>query len=280
MTAFVASLFACNAVNLFLYGALTVQLYLYYTSDFQQDSRRLKTIVYLIYATETANTLLLIVDLGFFVLGTSAYLNWSITSVVIPVCGGIVAFLTQATYAVRVRLVCKLKYVSWCIMAFIVADFVIIIVLAPLMTLSYFRSYEPTSSYAGYGLACQVWASISLAIDTTIAGILTWSLMTAETISKPFKSRLIRLVYLIIGTGTLTAAINLLTVILFALRSPAIYGPPIILSKLYANSMMVFLNNRILGAHDCGGQAIPLAIDLEGSNHARGSALGRLAVDK
>jgi hypothetical protein len=100
--------------------------------------------------------------------------------------------------------------------------------------------------------------------------------MTAETISKPFKSRLIRLVYLIIGTGTLTgmltsffqslvtservqsAAINLLTVILFALRSPAIYGPPIILSKLYANSMMVFLNNRILGAHDCGGQAIPL----------------------
>ena len=42
------------------------------------------------------------------------------------------------------------------------------------MTLSYFRSYEPTSSYAGYGLACQVWASISLAIDTTIAGIMTW----------------------------------------------------------------------------------------------------------
>ena len=98
--------------------------------------------------------------------------------------------------------------------------------------------------------------------------------MTAETISKPFKSKLTRLIYLIIGTGTLTgmltsffqslvtservqsAAINLLTVISFAMRSPAIYGPPIILSKLYANSTMVFFNNRILGAHDCGGQAI------------------------
>ena len=98
--------------------------------------------------------------------------------------------------------------------------------------------------------------------------------MTAETISKPFKSTLTRLIYLIIGTGTLTgmltsffqslvtservqsAAINLLTVISFAMRSPAIYGPPIILSKLYANSTMVFFNNRILGAHDCGGQAI------------------------
>ena len=41
------------------------------------------------------------------------------------------------------------------------------------------------------------------------------------------------------------AAINLVTLILFALSSPAVYGPAIILSKLYANSMMVFLNDRI-----------------------------------
>jgi len=42
-----------------------------------------------------------------------------------------------------------------------------------------------------------------------------------------------------------SAIINLITVILFAAQMhDAIYGPAIVLSKLYANSMMVFLNDR------------------------------------
>ena len=34
------------------------------------------------------------------------------------------------------------------------------------------------------------------------------------------------------------------------MRSTAVYGPAIVLSKLYANSMMVFLNDRVLYGHD------------------------------
>jgi hypothetical protein len=34
------------------------------------------------------------------------------------------------------------------------------------------------------------------------------------------------------------------------MRSNAVYGPAIVLSKLYANSMMVFLNDRVLYGHD------------------------------
>ena len=53
----------------------------------------------------------------------------------------------------------------------------------------------------------------------------------------------------------LSAVINLITLILFALNSPAAWGPEIVLSMLYANSMMVFLNNRILsGLHGSGDQ--------------------------
>ena len=55
-----------------------------------------------------------------------------------------------------------------------------------------------------------------------------------------------------------SAAINLVTLILFAMRSPGAYAPIICLSKLYANSMMVFLNDRVMSGHDCGGQAISL----------------------
>ena len=74
-----------------------------------------------------------------------------------------------------------------------------------------------------------------------------------------------------------------------------------VLSKLYANSMMVFLNDRILGGHDSDGQAISLETMtgafgsmrfgtlpgpadvvqeqvLEGCNDVRGSTSGQTAV--
>ena len=69
-----------------------------------------------------------------------------------------------------------------------------------------------------------------------------------------------------IGTGALTGisliqsiimsetgrsvAMNLLTVILCALSPLMALGPAIVLSKLYANSMMVFVNDRIPSGRD------------------------------
>ena len=82
-------------------------------------------------------------------------------------------------------------------------------------------------------------------------------------LSKRLKSRIAHLIHLIIGTGALTgmlsslsqstvtfkriqsAAVNHTCVYLFAQGSPVAYGPSIVLSKVYANSMMVFLNDRI-----------------------------------
>ena len=82
------------------------------------------------------------------------------------------------------------------------------------------------------------------------------------------------MVHLIIGTGALTgvltlffqaiitpdratsAATNLVALILSALKYRAVYGPAIVLSKLYANSMMVFLNDRILYSRGRDDQAM------------------------
>ena len=63
-------------------------------------------------------------------------------------------------------------------MQFIAADFVVIIVLAPIMArfVLYFMGHpDVPNSYPGYAVGFQVWASVSLAIDTTIAGIMIWS---------------------------------------------------------------------------------------------------------
>ena len=50
--------------------------------------------------------------------------------------------------------------------------------------------------------------------------------------------------------------INLLTVILCALLSGLALGPAIALSKLYANSMMVFVNDRIPSGHGRDGRTM------------------------
>jgi len=158
--------------------------------------------------------------------------KWMISSVVVPICGGIVAVLTQAMYAYRIQVLSRLKYVSWGIMAFIAAELVVIIILVPLMA-------QPSVLVLGL-------VSISSVIDTIIASIMIWSLTKTEIRSKRLKSRVTHLIHLIIGTGALTAIVNHSSVYLFAQGSPVAYGPSIVLSKVYANSMMVFLNDRIL----------------------------------
>ncbi|KAF8660116.1 hypothetical protein AX14_007458 [Amanita brunnescens Koide BX004] len=238
------SFFVGNVVNLFLYGALTVQLYTYYIS-FSKDRWPLKTVVYLIYMIETAYTILLTYSLG------RLFLTFTLpifSLILIPTCGGIVALLTQAMYAYRIRTLGKLKCIPWCIMVMIISELIAIItVMLPMIQLE-----------VGLGVyyPILIWASISLVIDVVVAGAMIWSLRKNTILSKRLKSKVTRLVHLTIGTGALTAAINLLTVILFRLPMrgtlSAGYGLAIVLSKLYANSMMVFLNDRIPSSHHDG----------------------------
>ncbi|KAF8350400.1 hypothetical protein F5887DRAFT_1208489 [Amanita rubescens] len=226
-------------LNLFLYGALTVQFYLYYIY-FPKDPRLLKMVVYLIYGAETVYTILLLFDLG-------NYPTYSSTPTVVPLCGAIVGFLTQAVYAHRIRALGKVKYIPWCIMVLLSLELIAVII----MTVIY-STFE----------AVIAWASVSLVIDVMIAIAMVWSLKRNKIFSKQLRSKVTRLVHLIIGTGTLTgifttfsqsiitskwgksAIVNLITVIFIVWVLDTIYGPAIVLSKLYANSMMVFLNDR------------------------------------
>ncbi|KAF8316029.1 hypothetical protein F5887DRAFT_1228507 [Amanita rubescens] len=243
-------LFAGNMFNLFLYGALTVQLYLYHIY-FPKDPRLLKTVVYLVYVIETVHTILLLYDLGNYIFTFLAgnYPFYLLTKIVIPGCGAIVEFLTQAVYAHRIRALGKVKYIPWCIMVLLSLELIVVIIVTVI-----------------YTKAVIEWTSISLVIDVIIAIAMVWSLKRNKIFSKQLRSKVTRLVYLIIGTGTLTgifttfsqsiitskwgqsAIVNLITVILFTARilgdASAVYGPAIVLSKLYANSMMVFLNDR------------------------------------
>ncbi|KAF8677811.1 hypothetical protein AX14_004783 [Amanita brunnescens Koide BX004] len=247
------SYFVGNVINLFLYGALTVQLYTYYIS-FSKDRWSLKTIVYLIYMIETTYTILLTYSLGQLLHAVTLPILFLI---LIPTCGGIVAFLTQAMYAYRIRTLGKLKCIPWCIMAMIISELIIIVAVIILL---------PS------GLGILAWASISLVIDVMVAGAMIWSLRKSTILSKRLKSKVTRLIHLVIGTGALTAVVNLLTVILLLKKATTALGPAIVLSKLYANSMMVFLNDRIPSSHDHDGHATSNVATLGGCD-VRGTSV-------
>ncbi|KAF8350398.1 hypothetical protein F5887DRAFT_939003 [Amanita rubescens] len=226
------SLFAGNAVNVLLYGALTVQLYLYYIS-FSGDPWQLKAVVYVVYAVETAQTILLTYDMGNSFFNTFFAGASLMVTIGVPVCGGIVAFSTQAMYAYHIRTLGKLNKLLWCIVVLMVLELISLVALPP---------------FALHFLILG-WTCVSLTIAVLIAGAMVWSLRQTETLSKEAKSKVARLVYLVIGTGALTAVVNLVTVVTFAWglaygNVSIVYGPAIVLSKLYANSMMVFLNDR------------------------------------
>jgi len=80
--------------------------------------------------------------------------------------------------------------------------------------------------------------------DLVIASTMVWALLKGKIHSKRLKFRVTRLVYIIIGSGVLIATVNISTLILAATKQNISYASGVIISKLYANSMMVVLNNR------------------------------------
>ncbi|KAF8728541.1 hypothetical protein AX14_006515 [Amanita brunnescens Koide BX004] len=185
------SLFVGNIINLYLYGALTVQLYLYYTF-FPKDSRIFKGVIYAVFLIETIHTILLIYDLGLLLFHRIHFPR--MTRIVVPVCGGTAAFLTQAIYAYRIRIITKRKRVSGFITTAIVLQLIAIMVLTALRPVN-------------FDILIVVWALISFAVDIIVAGTMVWFLTRDKIHSKPLRWKVTRLVYIVIGTGTLTGMI-------------------------------------------------------------------------
>ncbi|KAK2461150.1 hypothetical protein APHAL10511_006677 [Amanita phalloides] len=123
--------------NLILYGVLTVQIYLYHICF--NDHITLKTSIYAIYTAEMIYTALLTYDLICLMLNplrTAAF-----TSFMIPICGGIVAILTQAIYAYRIRILTRMIAIPLGIVVIVVAGFVLALILIKLRASFYLVSF-------------------------------------------------------------------------------------------------------------------------------------------
>ncbi|KAF9460669.1 hypothetical protein BDZ94DRAFT_1311320 [Collybia nuda] len=257
-------------LNWGLYGALSVQIYIYYLA-FPKDRLAHKILVYGVFILETLQAVLIAHDVfasfvdGFsdFKVLTDMHLSWF----AIPVLSGIVAFCAQLFYAFRITILSKSKVIGSIIslLAFIQLAGALISGIegsgaGGLLNLT------SRLDHIGHGL----FDITSGVCDIVIAICMTLYLSRMDSGSvKSTHAAVSKIIRLVIGTGSLTAAVAIIDISLYYSGTQKhkawFLTPAIILGRLYSNSMMVILNNRveIVGGR---GQSAPSTSDIALSN--------------
>jgi len=222
-------------VNWFLWGVLTVQLYLYYVA-FPNDRTVYKSVVYVVYFVESVHAIGLAAGLSIMMVDMSNMNDngWvNITVILLTLCGGLMSLITQCLYAFRIRAITEMLIIPG-----------IITMLAVLQLVAALVSLSPVLPIYPFFL----WIGLSVINDTLIAVVMVRALSGHHSPSYHTEWKTMRLMRLIVETGCATATVNLLSLILVAVSAyigEVFSAPLIILSKVYANSIMVLLNNRI-----------------------------------
>jgi len=231
-----------------LYGVLVVQVYLYYLA-FPNDPSRNKFLVYLVFLFETAQTLV-VTDTAYNVLG-SGYGNLNVFGDIgatwfnIPLITGIVSFIAQAFYAFRVSVLSRSKWAALVIafLAFVQLGGSIAAAIVVKRAGSFTRLLG-----RDYTIAVTLWNGGGALCDIIIAGFMTYYLSRARARGIDSTNILLmRIIMLIIETGTATAVIAVVNLALSNLQGRPAYflATSEIIAKFYSNSMMVVLNSRI-----------------------------------
>lgn len=230
-----------------LFGILAVQVYLYYLA-FPNDPLRNKVMVYTVVVLEILQAII-ITRSAYHVFGVG-YGNFSFFNHVelswldVPVITGIVAFIAEAFYAYRIRVLSQSNWIALVILFFAIFQLggafacAVILKRAILFTDLLGRSYS---------IAAGVWNGGSAVCDVIIAVAMTYYLsIRSSEATETTRAGIRRVMRLVIETGTITAAVAILNLVLLNINGTSYYlCPSEILGKIYSNSMMVVLNSRM-----------------------------------
>ncbi|KAG7097842.1 hypothetical protein E1B28_005157 [Marasmius oreades] len=249
-------------LNYGLYGVLTVQVYVYYTA-FPNDRTAVKAIVFGVFLLETIQLVMITYDaFQNFVYGfgrPGAFNELNLLSFDVCIIGGAVAFLVQTFFAYRIFLLSKSKLLTG------------VIVLISLMqlggaiaTAALDETVSVLTKFRGNFISACFWLAGSAVCDIVIAVSMTYVLSRYDVSFGDTRNLVRRVIRLTMETGSLTATIATLDLILF-LSSNSLYHvtPALTLAKLYSNSMMVIFNSRV---------------EIAGGRHWQSSAEGGISI--
>jgi hypothetical protein len=224
------SLHVGNLVNWFLYGVLTVQLYLYYVA-FPHDRALYKAVVYVVYFLESVHSIGIGAGLSITMINPMAK-SATITVILMTIIGGLMSMITQCLYAFRIRSITEMLVIP-----------VFIVVLAIVQMGAAVAAVVAHPVYPVYA-----WIGLTVINDVLIAVVMVRALSGHRSPSYHTEWKTMRLIRIIVETGCATATVDILALLFvtFSATIGDVYTAPlIILSKVYANSIMVLLNNRM-----------------------------------
>ncbi|KAJ7511533.1 hypothetical protein B0H11DRAFT_1694177, partial [Mycena galericulata] len=238
--------------NWAFFAALTVQIYLYYQA-FPNDQLWIKCLVYTVYSIDLVQIIFGTLDVftmfGYQFADVSTLTRIHFTWLTGPTLTGLVSFIVQSFYAFRLY---KLSG-SWVIPALIVvvSEFLSFLLFRGLMSLEASVVVSISGFITGGLILKGVWLAGSALNDIIIAVCMTYYLAISNTGFRQTRALVTKLTRLTIETGSLTAFVALITLILFVALPGTVYftTPAIVMAVLYANTLLAVLNSRfqILG---------------------------------
>ncbi|SJL07003.1 uncharacterized protein ARMOST_10345 [Armillaria ostoyae] len=241
-------------LNWGLFGTLSMQLYLYYLA-FPNDRRLLKYLVYGIYTLEFVQTMIVAYDTftvfgyGFGDIEVLTRMNHSWLTV--PIMSAVAAGIGQVFYAYRIFILSKSRIIP----IFVICISLTSSVAAVITGVYAFQAGNVIKlNNRKTSIALGIWCGASALCDILIAICMTCYASSFSILVVFIDADPIFLIRLTIETGSVTAVVALLNVILFLVfRHQTFYmTPALLMPKLYTNTVFMVLNSRIriIGGRD------------------------------
>ncbi|KAK0196087.1 hypothetical protein F5146DRAFT_1176184 [Armillaria mellea] len=228
-------------------SALFLCNYLYYLA-FPKDRRYTKYLVYVVYIVEFVQTTFVTYD-AFASFGygfgniealTAMNFNW----LVIPIMSAITACFGQVFYAYRIFMLSKSRIIPIFVTCVSLTSAV-----AAIITGIYDFQAGDLSKLGNkkISIGVGIWCGASALCDIIIAICTTYYLMHSKTGFRRSRILVTKIIHLTIETGSVTAVVALIALILFfGFPHHDFHGTPaLIMPKLYANTIYMVLNSRI-----------------------------------
>ncbi|RDB16341.1 hypothetical protein Hypma_003058 [Hypsizygus marmoreus] len=246
-----------SLLNYWLYGVLTVQVYIYHLS-FPNDKRRFKALVYVVFVLETLQVCLSAADVYYwFGVGygnmihlTSTYLSPFDT----PLLGSMISFIVQLFFCYRIRTLNPTRSIWWwTILITCVSITQLYGGVAGSVRGHLNRDFDKAHVHIE---DANLWLIGNAVADVMIAATMTVLFLRARRQENRFTNDIVmRLVRLVMETNSLTAGMATIAVILFLALPNRNYFicPTLVIGKLYSNTILVTFNNRVFIARAVHG---------------------------
>ncbi|CAA7268392.1 unnamed protein product [Cyclocybe aegerita] len=243
------SLILAAYFNWGLLGILIIQIYTYYLA-FPKDRTFTKALVYTVLVLEVTQTAItshdVFVALASHFGSSSALDGIHVHWLSIPVAGGLTGGIGQLFFAYRIWNMSSKGSRGGPVIIGILAAASICSALVASAAFFRARTFSGLLSNASGSLAAiGVWNGFGAICDITIALVMPYYLMRHGTGLNSTHVMIVNLIRLIIETGVLTAVFAILHLCLYFANHQIFVVPGLTISKIYANTMLVILNNRI-----------------------------------